>query len=94
MKKIIVIGLFGVAYFLLSCSPLLYIPQSVNAEEQEKLLSGRKLYVKHCSSCHNLYLPQYFPAEKWKMNLNEMQERAKISELEKQLILQYLTSHP
>jgi len=73
------------------CRPQLYLPSSTNPSKQNDLLRGRKLYVNHCSSCHNLHLPSEYGAEQWKKNVDEMQERSKISDNEKQLILQYLT---
>ena len=54
-------------------------------------MQGRKLYVNHCGGCHNLYLPKEYNADQWKKNIDEMQEKAKISDKEKQLIYQYLT---
>ena len=79
---------------ILSCSPLLYIPSSADALQQQQLLAGRKLYVDHCGSCHNLHLPYEFTAEVWVNKIDKMQFRAKINDKEKQLIFQYLTSQP
>ncbi|PWT93845.1 MAG: hypothetical protein C5B54_01245 [Acidobacteria bacterium] len=83
--------LFSATVF--SCKPLLYVPSSNNPEEQDELLLGRKLYVNYCSSCHNLHLPKEYNADQWKRNVDEMQEKAKITDDEKQLILQFLTYH-
>jgi mono/diheme cytochrome c family protein len=78
----------------LSCKPLLYIPASSDNTEQEILLSGRKIYVEHCSSCHNLHLPNEYTADGWKKELDKMGERAAISEKQKLLIHKYLTYKP
>src|SRR5262250_1095922 len=76
---------------ILACKPLLYIPSSSDAGKQDELLQGRKLYVNHCSSCHNLHLPNEYNADEWKRNVDEMQQKAKITDGEKQLILEFLT---
>ena len=91
-KKIIIT--LSLACIIYSCSTQLYIPASADAKKQEQLLAGRKLYVIHCSGCHNLYLPKRFSADQWKKNVEEMQPKAKITDEEKQLIFQYLTSQP
>ena len=74
-----------------SCSRQLYMPSSSDEAKQAGLLKGRKLYVNHCGSCHNLHLPKEYNADQWKKNVDEMQEKAKITNKEKQLILQFLT---
>ncbi|MGB4849565.1 MAG: hypothetical protein WBP41_16700 [Saprospiraceae bacterium] len=93
MNRKVTIILF-VGLIIYGCSQSLYIPSSAIAEQQEQLLAGRKLYVDHCSGCHNLHFPKEFTTEQWISNLDEMQVKAKISDLEKQLILKYLTSQP
>jgi mono/diheme cytochrome c family protein len=92
MKKQVAFILFFIGFMLYSCSPMLYLPASNDPVEQENLLKGRMLYVKNCNSCHNLHLPKEFTADKWLKNLNEMQERSKITNEDKQLIFAYLTS--
>lgn len=91
-RDIITILFFGIIIY--GCSQSLYIPSAPLAEEQEHLLAGRKLYVDHCSGCHNLHFPKEFTEEQWVSNLDEMQGKAKISDEEKRLILQYLISQP
>ncbi len=91
LKIIIILFLGAVTY---SCSTLLYIPSSTDTVLQQELLSGRKIYVDHCGSCHNLHLPKEYNAEGWKKQLDEMQEKAKITDKEKQLVYKYLTSQP
>jgi cytochrome c5 len=58
----------------------------------ETLGKGRDLYANSCSNCHELFLPKKYTASEWNKNLNWMQERAKISDAEKQLIYDYLVS--
>jgi len=92
MKNKIIILVFACTLF--SCNPTLYIPASSDIKEQQQLLSGRKLYVDHCSSCHNLHFPKEYDTEGWKKELDKMQMKAKITEDEKQLIFEYLISQP
>ena len=87
--------LAGLAVLLIiCCTPQLYIPMSTDQAQQEILLKGRKLYVGHCGSCHNLHLPKERDKEAWFRQLNVMQEKAKITDQEKELIFQYLTYQP
>ncbi|MDP4263564.1 MAG: cytochrome c [Bacteroidota bacterium] len=82
------------ACIICSCGTQLYFPRSADTKKQEQLLAGRKLYTSYCSSCHNLHLPGQFTAGQWKMKVDAMQPRAKITDEQKQLILQYLISEP
>ena len=91
-KKTIVVSTV-LCCVIFGCSRQLYMPSSTNTSEQAQLLQGRKLYVNHCSGCHNLHIPKEYNAEQWKKNIDEMQVKAKITDPEKQLILQYLTFH-
>jgi mono/diheme cytochrome c family protein len=94
MRRKTNLGLMLIGCLIWSCSQSLYMPASTDANKQQQLLAGRKLYVNHCSNCHNLYLPKQFDASGWTKQLDEMQEKAKITTEEKQLIFEYLTSQP
>ena len=93
MKKKIIASIV-IACILYSCSPGLYVPAVTDAAKQQQLLQGRKLYVDHCSGCHNLYLPRQYDALGWSIHMEEMQTVAKITDQEEKLIFQYLTSQP
>ena len=81
------------ALFVYACSQTLYIPDA-ETSQYEHLIAGRKLYVDHCSGCHNLHFPEEFTSDQWEMQLDEMQVKAKITDEDKKLIFQYLTSYP
>ena len=92
MKKIVFIIL---AYVTVSCGSQLYVPiESSENISVENLKTGRAFYVKNCASCHPLFIPSQFSAQKWLFNLNEMQVRANIKDAEKNLIYQYLIHAP
>jgi len=78
------------------CKVSLYMPISIDAEKSgttlDNLMIGRNLYIEHCSSCHNLRLPQKYTATMWKENINKMQVKAKIDDEQKEIILKYLTA--
>ena len=93
MKKKIVVLLFFAA-IIYSCTQSLYMPVVSDAVRQEHLMQGRKLYVDRCSGCHNLHFPNEYTEQQWKMQLEEMQVKAKITDEQKELILDYLTSQP
>ncbi len=84
----------SLAFLFITCTPALYLPTEEVAENSgvslENLQQGRQIYVDHCGSCHMLYLPQRFTALEWEKSLNEMQEKVKISDREKKLVLDYL----
>ena len=96
MKNIFLYCLFysTILVFLFSCSPQLYIPNTSDIKQQEELLKGRKIYIANCGACHNLVLPNKYNKNEWVKKLNEMQQRSKISDNDKNLILNYLTNHP
>ena len=79
---------------LFSCAPALYQPNIGHAERSgiplEDLRKGRQLYVDYCGSCHQLFLPQHYPPAIWKINLDSMKGKARISDEEKELIFDYL----
>ena len=58
----------------------------------DSLSEGRKLYVDHCGSCHNLYLPERYSAPEWEKNVAEMQLKGKITDNQKSKIVHYLKS--
>jgi len=75
------------------CTATLYQPTENDAQggvSLADLQQGRSLYVKNCGSCHMLHLPQEFAEDIWRRQIEEMQERAGISNSEKDKILLYL----
>ena len=93
MKKIFLI--ITVSFLLFSCSSQLYSPVSdVGTSTLENLKKGRELYVNNCASCHQLYMPNKYDDATWMKNLNEMQDKAKISDEQKNLIYHYLEKAP
>ena len=86
--------MFGTLLLGYSCSPALYIPSQADSVRTgistDSLLLGRNLYINHCGSCHNLYLPQQFTGKHWEEEMPEMRLKAKISESDSQIILKFL----
>ncbi len=92
---------FALAGVLAACGGGLPEPTSVDAErvgsrwpsvKVTDLAEGRDLYQGRCASCHQLYEPHAFTPEKWEVELEEMSARARLSEPQELLILQYLVS--
>ena len=82
---------------IISCGTNLYIPTVDNVTAGatlDELAEGRKLYVEKCGSCHLLYNPNSYEREQWKIEVDEMQERTKIDDHKKELILKYLWNSP
>lgn len=78
------------------CGSALYVPTIADQDRTgimlDSLSEGRKLYVAHCGSCHNLYLPDKYSAVEWEKNVGEMQVKGKINDNQKAKILSYLKS--
>jgi len=91
-KYILSLLLFCIS-FLIACSSALYKPNQDNISKGanlEELIQGRKIYVKKCSSCHSLVLPEKHNTEEWKIWLDKMQQKSNINAKEKASILKYL----
>lgn len=73
-----------------------YTPSEANATKAavsvEELVAGRAKYINACAECHRLYKPSRYSSSDWTLYLDDMQERAEISDKEKQQIFKYLTS--
>ncbi len=52
-----------------------------------------ELYYEKCGGCHRLYSKQEFTNEKWQSEVEEMSKKAKLSEDEKRMIIEYLTNN-
>jgi mono/diheme cytochrome c family protein len=81
------------------CAGQLHVPVEADAARASQrwpgttladLQRGRGLYVNHCSSCHTLYRPEQYPADKWRGLVGEMTERAKLSADQVETIVRYL----
>ena len=84
------------AILIYACSQTLYVPAADNVKNPEaiaRLTEGRKLYIKYCGSCHNLYSPQAYSTTQWTHQVDEMKGQAKLSDAQAKLVLQYLTGY-
>lgn len=78
---------------VMGCTSALYQPKPehfTSATAFQEISAGRKAYVTKCSGCHHLYLPAQYSESAWKHNLDEMQDRSKINDQEKALIMKYV----
>lgn len=67
-----------------------YVSSGTDSAQLATVQQGYKLYVNKCGSCHYLYRPHKFSDTKWKAEMPEMAEKAKINEEETKLVLNYL----
>jgi hypothetical protein len=56
------------------------------------LEAGRQKYIDRCGGCHSLHLPGEFTEARWRRALDEMQERSRTSDGEKEMIFRYLVA--
>jgi len=77
-----------------SCHEALYFPtpgdSMITGISTDTLVLGRNLFVNNCGSCHSLFLPEKLTAAEWTKVITEMQKKAKCSNQETALILNYL----
>ncbi|MFA6455836.1 MAG: hypothetical protein WCW40_03360 [Bacteroidota bacterium] len=64
---------------------------STGATAFDDAVEGRDLYVKKCSGCHSLYVPEQFSIASWDSILTIMNPRAKLSGSESLKIRLYLS---
>ena len=57
---------------------------------EASLKRGRRLFVDRCSGCHSLVLPRQHSEEEWVEWLDAMQERARLTPQERELVMRYL----
>jgi cytochrome c5 len=58
----------------------------------DDLEEGRRLYVRRCSSCHNLPLPTARTIEEWPPIIEDMGEYAQFDEHQTELVERYVIS--
>jgi len=62
-SKIKIAGIVLISSILIyRCSAALLVPTAADAQKTgtplNTLVQGREMYIGHCGSCHNLYLPE------------------------------------
>ncbi len=94
MRSSLLVSVLGLSVVLLSgCAPSLYVPTARDEAPGytlHDLSAGRQLYVEKCGNCHALHPPDQYPEVAWRQNLDKMQPRAHITDMEKEFILKYL----
>lgn len=58
----------------------------------DTISSGKQLYSTSCIRCHQLSEPSKYTAKQWPVIVDNMQNKAKISDIQKAIILRYLLS--
>jgi predicted metal-binding protein len=88
MKFLINLFVFSlVIIFLSACSGT----SNSNSARTTKFPEGKDLYLAKCTACHRAYEPELHTKDEWQKILDEMGSKAKLSDNEKQTILNYLT---
>ncbi len=92
--------LMGLA-FVASCAAALRqpLPQDVAAVSAQwpgttlaDLERGRSLYVKRCSGCHTLVLPQEHPPARWPRLVDEMVEESRLLGRDRDDVVRFLVA--
>jgi cytochrome c5 len=88
MKPLIILFVYLVVIILLSaCSG----SSNNSSAGTTNFPLGKELYVAKCTACHRAYEPELHTKDEWQKILDEMGSKAKLTDNEKQLILNYLT---
>jgi len=94
----VTVFIFASAHILNSCASSVPYPTqemvrnySTEAAAFDDAVAGRELYVKKCSGCHSLYVPQQYTASAWDSILLVMNPKAKVSHDESSKIRLYLS---
>ena len=93
MNSKIIFAAVALTMLALCCGPGLYVLSPAHVSQGttlERLTQCRELYVAKCGSCHALKLPSDYSVDVWRKNLDEMQTRARITDAEKSIMLEYL----
>lgn len=76
-----------------ACGTALYIPtetQETANTSIKDLNDGRAAYINKCGGCHSLVVPEKYTPNDWVKWVDKMEDKAKITPLEKEQILKYL----
>ncbi len=64
--------------------------QSGHQTSLEELNAGRSVYLARCGTCHQHYSPAEFASAEWPKWVDDMRERAKLAEIERARMIDYL----
>ncbi|WP_396211274.1 c-type cytochrome [Flavobacterium sp.] len=85
----------AMALLIFACSPktspTTSTSQIAKIELTPDLIAAKMSYENNCAKCHELFKPKDYTAEQWKPILVSMQEKAKITDQEREKIYAYLT---
>ena len=84
--KFILLLVFPVSLIVFSCSQG-YI---INKNEKTKYPQGRDLFASKCGGCHKLPYPSQFTVSQWDSILVPMKTKAKLTDEEEIMILNWL----
>jgi hypothetical protein len=58
--------------------------------DQPRLEAARDLYLRRCSACHGLYVPDDYSEREWPERVRKMQKKAKIDDAQRDEIVRFL----
>lgn len=91
MKLVTKFSLVALIMYLLTACGVSNNNNNNNTNSTTKFPEGRNLYVSKCTACHRAYEPELHTTSEWKVILDEMGIKAKLTSEEKGTILNYLS---
>jgi len=52
--------------------------------------AGKRLYIRRCAKCHRLYQPADYSPDEWRLWMNKMTRKAKLTPEQQKLLSRYL----
>jgi cytochrome c5 len=89
--KVIVVALLAIVLY--SCGgskSTTPIAEAKKVALSPELAEGKNLYENNCAKCHKLYDPKDFTKEEWTPIVMRMQQKAKISDTDREKIYNYI----
>lgn len=87
--------LIALIIFIVSCAHKTMPTTSVVIPKPDspEAIAGKVVFTAKCGTCHDLKNPGDFTAQKWISIVNEMGQKAKLNDTDKQNVLAYVQSN-
>jgi len=78
---------------VVSCKTSKHAAATDNTTKVVAMSEGQEIYTNRCGRCHKLFPVANFTAEQWKVNLDKMRGKAKLTDQEYSSVSKYLSEN-